>query len=68
MNFRLYNVDYELTVEQLGEILRLSLYDPGAVPDSFDAKTSWLAITGRSDYVAKGAKASGTQNPCFRYA
>ncbi|KAI5420886.1 hypothetical protein KIW84_044648 [Lathyrus oleraceus] len=68
MSFRLYNIDHELTVEQLGEILHLPLYGPGSVPDSFDAKTFWLAITGRSDYQAKGAKASGIQNPCFRYA
>lgn len=68
MSFRLYNVDHKLTVEQLGEILRLPLYGPGAVPDSFDAKTFWLAITGRSDYVANGGKASGIQNPYFRYA
>jgi hypothetical protein len=68
MSFRLYNVDHELTVEQLGEILRLPLYGPGFVPDNFDAKTFWLAIAGRFNYVAKGAKASGIQNPCFRYA
>lgn len=68
MSFRLYNVDHELTVEQLGEILRLPLYDPGVIPDSFDAKIFWLAITGRSDYVEKGEKALGIQNPCFRYA
>lgn len=68
MTFRLYNVDHELTVEQLSEILRLPLYGPRAVPDSFDAKTFWLAITRRSNYVAKGPKASGIHNPCFRYA
>lgn len=67
MTFRLYNVDHELTVEQLDEILRLPLYGPRVVPDSFDAKTFWLAITGRSNYVAKGAKLSGIQNPYFRY-
>lgn len=39
MTFRLYNVDHELTVEQLGEILRLPLYGPEVVPDSFDTKT-----------------------------
>ena len=68
MHFRLYNIDHELTVEQLGEILRLPLYGPGAISDIFDAKTFWLAITGWTDYVAKGAKASGIQNPYFRYA
>lgn len=67
MHFRLYNVDHELTVEKLGDIFRLPLYGLGVVPDSFDAKTFWLAITGRTDYVAKGAKASGIQNPYFRY-
>ncbi|KAI5418004.1 hypothetical protein KIW84_042586 [Lathyrus oleraceus] len=53
------------TVEQLGEILRLPLYGPRAVPDSFDAKTFWLAITKQADYMAKWAKASGIQNLCF---
>lgn len=46
MSFRLYNVDHKLTVEQLGEILRIPLYGPGVVPDSFDAKTFWLTIMG----------------------
>lgn len=68
MSFRLYNVAHELTVEQLGEILHLPLYVPGVILDNFDAKTFWLAITGISDYVAKGVKALGIQNPCFRYA
>lgn len=68
MNFRLYNVDHELRVEQLGEILRLPLYGPEAVPDSFDAKTFWLTITRRSDYVTKGAKASSIHKSCFRHA
>lgn len=68
MHFRLYNVDHELTVEQLGKIFRLPLYGPGAVPDNFDAKNLWLAITRQIDYVTKGSKASGIQNPCFRYA
>jgi hypothetical protein len=56
------------TVKKLGEILPLPLYGPGAVPDRFDAKTFWLAITGRTDYVQKGAKAFGIQNLCFHYA
>ncbi|XP_050920106.1 uncharacterized protein LOC127137717 [Lathyrus oleraceus] len=38
MQFRLYNIDHELTVEQLGGILRLPLYGPETVPDNFDAK------------------------------
>lgn len=68
MNFRLYNIDHELIVKQLGGILRLPMYGPGAVPDNFDANTFWLVITGRLDYVGKGATSSGIQNPCFRYA
>lgn len=68
MHFKLYNVDHKLTVEQLGEILRLPLYGPRAIPDSFDAKTFLLAITGRTNYVAKGAKTSGIQNPYIQYA
>lgn len=68
MHFMLYNVDHELTIEHLGDILRLPLYGPGAVTNSFDAKMLWLAIIGRTNYVAKGAKPSGIQNPCFRYA
>lgn len=44
------------------------LYGPRAVPDSFDVKTFWLAIMGKSDYASKGAKAFGINNPCFRYA
>ena len=62
MNFRLYNVDHELTVEQLGEILHLPLYGLGAAPDSFNAKKNWLAVMGRTDYVVNGAKASGIHN------
>lgn len=68
MHFRLYNVDHKLTVEQLGDILRLPLYDPRVVPNSFHAKTFWLAITDRTDYMAKGAKAYEIQNPYFCYA
>jgi hypothetical protein len=57
-----------LSVEELAAILRLPLNGPGAVPDGFSPKDFWIAITGRTDYSSNGAKASGIQNPCFRYA
>lgn len=57
------------TTMYFGGTVNFRLYNgPRAVPDSFADKTFWLAIMGRLDYVAKGAKASGIQNPCFRYA
>ena len=64
----MFNNYHELSVEELAVILRLPLNGPGAVPDGFSPKDFWIAITGRTDYSSKGAKASGIQNPCFRYA
>lgn len=68
LRFRLFNNYHELSVEELAGILWLPLYGPGAVPDGFSPKDFWISITGRTDYTSKGAKASGIQNPCFRYA
>ena len=68
LRFCMINNYHELSVEELAGILRLPLYGPGAVPDGFSPKDFWIAITGRTDYTSKGAKASGIQNPCFRYA
>jgi hypothetical protein len=67
LHFRLFNNYHELSVEELAAILRLPLNGPGAVPDGFSPKDFWIAITGRTDYSSKGAKASGIQNPRFRY-
>jgi hypothetical protein len=68
LQFRLFNTDMELTVEELGRILKLPIVGPGAVPDTFVPAEFWTAITGNNKYVSKGAKASGIHNPCFRYA
>lgn len=68
LRFLLFNNYCELSVNELAGILRLPLYGPGAVPDGFCLKDFWTAITGRTDYTSKGAKASGIQNTCFRYA
>jgi hypothetical protein len=63
----LFNNYHELSVEELAAILRLPLYGPGAVPDGFAPKDFWIAITGRTNYSSKGAKASGIHNPYLRY-
>ena len=68
LTFRLFNNEHELTVDQLGAVLRLPISGPGAAPDSFAAGDFWRAITGLSGYVAKEAKSSRIHNPCFRYA
>jgi hypothetical protein len=68
LHFRLFNTDMELTVEELGRILKLPIVGPGAVPDTFVPTEFWTAITSNNKYVSKGAKASGIHNPCFRYA
>lgn len=44
------------------------MYEPGVVPKWFTPYEFWTAITGRTDYTSKGAKASGIQNSCFCYA
>lgn len=58
----------ELTVDELGRILKLPIKGPGAVPDTFVPAELWTAITGKTKYVSKGLKAPGIHNPCFRYA
>lgn len=68
LHFRLFNTDLELTVEELGRIIKLPTVGPGAVPDTFVPAEFWTAITGNNKYVSKGAKASGIHNSCFRYA
>lgn len=64
----MFNNYHELFVEELAGILRLPLYGLGVVPYEFSPKDFWIAITGRTDYTSKGAKALGIQNPCFHYA
>lgn len=49
-------------------MLNLPIDGPALVPESFDAHAFWTAITCQEDYVAKGAKASGIQNPCFKFS
>lgn len=68
LRFCLFNNYHELSVKELVSILRLPLNRPGGVPDGFSPKDFWIAITRRMDYSIKGAKASGIQNLCFRYA
>src|SRR4051812_34728175 len=68
MTFRLYNEDHTLTVEELGAVLHLPIYGRGAIPSYFSPSTFWNSITKEGGYVAKSAKASKIQNPCFRYA
>ncbi|KAI5430991.1 hypothetical protein KIW84_035223 [Lathyrus oleraceus] len=68
LKMELFNNYHELSVEELAAILRLPLNRPGAVPDGFSPKDLWITITGRTNYSSKGAKASGIQNPCSRYA
>lgn len=66
--FRIFNNEHELYVEELAGIFRLPLYGPGAVLEGFAPHDFWTAITGKTDYTSKGAKASGIHNYCFRYA
>ena len=68
MQFRLFNTDMELTVDEFWRILKLPIIGPGAVPDTFVPMEFLTTITGNTKYVSKGAKASGIHNPCFRYA
>lgn len=68
LRFRIFNDYHELYVEELSSIIRLPLYGPGAVPEGFAPQDFRTAITGRTDYTSKGAKASYIQNPCFHYA
>lgn len=68
LRFHLFKNYHVLSVEELIGILRIPLYEPGAVPNGFAPHDFWTAITGRTDYTSKGAKASGIQNPCFLFA
>ena len=68
LKFRLFDNDHSLSVEELGRVLKLPSFGPGAPPTTFVASDFWKAITGSFEYVAKGAKASCIHNPCFRYA
>lgn len=68
LRLHLFNDYHELSVEELAGILRIPLYELGAILNGFSPKDFWIAITRRTDYTSKGAKASDIQNPCFRYA
>jgi hypothetical protein len=68
LQFRLFNTDMELSVDELGSILKLPIVGPRAVPDTFVPAEFWTAITGNTKYFSKWAKASDIHNPCFRYA
>lgn len=48
ITFRLFDEDHELSVEELGSILRLPVFGPGTPPDTFSAIDFWRAITGKS--------------------
>lgn len=64
----LFNQTHELSVEEIGHILQFPIYEPGDVPNDFDAKKFWYSISGGRSYTSVGAKASTIQNPCFQYA
>jgi hypothetical protein len=68
ITFRLFDEDHELSIEELGSILRLPVSGPGTPPDTFSAIDFWRAITGKIGYNPSSGKASGIHNPCFRYA
>ncbi|KAI5388149.1 uncharacterized protein LOC127100949 isoform X2 [Lathyrus oleraceus] len=68
LTFRLFDEDHELSMEELGGILRLPVSGPEAPPDTFSAVDFWMAITGKNGYNPSSGKASGIHNPCFRYA
>lgn len=68
LKFLLFNENHELTVEELGNILKLPIYGPGDVLDDFPLKHFWSEITGSLEYGSATAKASMIQNPCFWYA
>lgn len=59
---------HELSIKELTGILQLLLYGPGAVPEGFSPHDFCTAITMKTNYTSKGAKASRIQNPYFRYA
>src|SRR3954467_13585408 len=68
LKFHMFNQAHELTVEELGGVLDLPIYGPGAVPDEFPGQQFWGDIIGLEAYVAASAKSSWIQNPCIRYA
>lgn len=68
LKFLLFNENHELTIEELGNILKLPIYRPDDVPDDFLVKHFWYEITGSLEYDFATAKASMIQNSCFRYA
>jgi hypothetical protein len=68
ITFRMFDEDHELSVAELGSILKLPVSGPGTPPDTFSAVEFWQAITGKTGYNPSSGKASGIHNPCFRYA
>lgn len=68
LTFRLFDEDHELSVEELGGILRLPVSGPRAPPHTFSAVDFWRTITGKNGDNPSSGKASRIHNPCFRYA
>lgn len=68
LKFRLFNENHELSLEELGNILKLPIYGPKDVPDEFPVKHFWYEITSSPRYGYATSKASMIQNPCFWYA
>lgn len=68
LRFRLFNQNHELSVEDLGHILRFPFYGAEDVPSEFHIKKFLANIIGNRFYTAIGEKAPTIQNPCFCYA
>lgn len=66
--FCLFNQNHNLSVEELGNILRFPIYGPRDVPSEFNVKNFWVDITGGHFYTVVGEKASTIQNHFFLYA
>lgn len=50
LQFRLFNTDMELSMDELGSILKLQIVGPGTVPDTFVPTEFWTAITSNTKY------------------
>lgn len=68
LKFVIFNENHELTVEELGNILKLPIYGPNDVPNDFPVKHFWSQIIGSPRQGSATANASMIQKPCFRYA
>ncbi|XP_050908560.1 uncharacterized protein LOC127122233 [Lathyrus oleraceus] len=59
LQFRLFNTDMELTVDELGRILKLPIVGPGAVSDTFVPAEFWTAIPAfAADYLGRVGRAT----------